>query len=340
LTNKEPIKIGIIGCGIAAKKYHWPVIKQLRRKIEITAVCNHTAKKAKEFAALIKKTYGQEIPYGLDYQDLLKMPQIDAVTIILPTELNLFVCKEAAKAGKHIMVEKPLAENLTSASKLLEVEKDHPKLVMMVAENFRYRSVYDALAKALKNGEIGRPYYVEWKCWQQIDPKTNAYARTHWRIEHKYEGGFVTDAGVHHVAALREIFGDLRWLGSTKASINPAIGRTDTLVFLFNTSGTKEIAPVSGILNWGFSVNGKKEFIIQVLGSKGMAIVADDSLTIFGKNEDDLKFSQSYPDDGGYLKEYEDFIDCIKHHKKPRSTFQQAYQDLETILTALKRAAA
>ena len=267
------------------------------------------------------------------------MPQIDAVAIILPVELNLLVCEDAAKAGKHIMVEKPLAENLSSASKLLEIEKKHPKLMMMVAENFRYRAVYDALADALENGMIGRPYYVEWKCWQQIDPKTNAYAGTHWRIEHKYEGGFVTDAGVHHVAALREIFGDLKWVGSTKASINPAIGRTDTLVFLFNTSGSKEIAPVSGILNWGFSVNGKKEFIIQVLGSKGMAIVTDDTLTILGKNEDDLKFSQSYPDDGGYLKEYEDFIDCIRHHKRPRSTFQQAYKDLETILTALKRAA-
>jgi predicted dehydrogenase len=266
------------------------------------------------------------------------MPQIDAVAIVLPSELNLSVCRAAAKAQKHIMVEKPLAENLNSASKLLKIEKAHQNLVMMVAENFRYRPVYDALKDALKNGGIGQPYYVEWKCWLHVEPEENAYAKTKWRIEHTYEGGFVTDAGVHHVATLRDIFGDLNWVGSTKACVNPTIGRTDTLVFLFKTVGNKGIPPISGIINWGFSVSGKKDFTIQVLGSKGTAIVDDDTLSLFGKNEDNIIFSQTYPDDGGYLLEYEDFIACIKNNNPPRSTFQKAYKDLETILIALEKA--
>ena len=45
----KPVKLGIIGCGIAAQSIHWPVLQKLKDKFEITAICNHTEKKPKIF---------------------------------------------------------------------------------------------------------------------------------------------------------------------------------------------------------------------------------------------------------------------------------------------------
>jgi predicted dehydrogenase len=337
---KGPIRLGIIGCGIAARELHWPALQRLPDHFTIVAVCNHTPEKAMQFAEMVGIAYGKDIPYVLDYQQLLSMPEVEAVAILLPVELNKRVCQEAAAAGKHILVEKPISENLESASRLLKLEREYPQLAMMVAENFRYRPIYTALAEVLRSGTIGTPYFAEWRCWQRVDPATNKYAGTRWRINHQYAGGFVTDAGVHNIAVLRDMLGRLELVGSTTCSVNPAIGRTDTLVYLFRSEGCDGIPPLSGILNMGFSVNGITDFRLQVLGSQGSAIVDGTTLSVYGQtpNDEAALSVQEYPDDGGYYAEYLDFHKAITTGQPPISTFEKAYGDLETILNAIEGA--
>lgn len=130
----EPIGLGIIGCGIAAHDLHWPALREMKDRFRITAVCNHTEPKAKAFS----ETVGG-VPYVLDYKDLLSREDVDAVSIILPFELNCRVAEDALRAGKHVMAEKPLASNLDDAKKMLTYGETYAPLVMMVAENFRYR---------------------------------------------------------------------------------------------------------------------------------------------------------------------------------------------------------
>ena len=106
-SNRErtdPIKLGIIGCGIAAKKLHYPALKKLKDRFTITAVCNHTEKKAKEFSQMVGG-----VPYTLDYRELLAMEDVEAVAIVLPIHLNRLVIADALKAGKHVIAEKPIA---------------------------------------------------------------------------------------------------------------------------------------------------------------------------------------------------------------------------------------
>lgn len=170
-----------------------------------------------------------------------------------------------------------------------------------------------------------------------MDPEKNQYAAIRWRIEHKYEGGFVTDGGVHNIAALRDIFGDMELIGADSISVNPAIGRTDTLVYLFRTRGKEGIPPVTGIFNIGYSVIGLSFYTMQVLGSRGSVVVEEDTLTIYGKDTGSEQVStHSYPDTGGYDAEYLDFHSAITTGTVPLSTFQQAYKDLATILKALE----
>ena len=338
MTGTSSVKLGIIGCGLAANNLHWPALRSMPDKFVVTAVCNHTPEKARRFADVVRGEYGKEIPYVLDYRELLRRSDVDAVSILLPIQLNAEACREAAAAGKHVLLEKPLAANLDEGARLLELEEQHPELTMMVAENFRYRSVYAAHVNVVRSGRIGAPYFVECRSWQRMDPATNPYAQTPWRIEHAYEGGYVTDGGVHHVAALRDLVGDLDILASVTRPVDPKIGRTDSLVALFQSSGRAGVPPMSGVLDLGYSVTGIRGDRLTTLGSTGSAVVEGTTLTICGQGSDDAPIIQEYPDDGGYAAEYEDFYGAITTERPPVSTFTEAYGDLETILTALERA--
>ena len=334
-SNQGIVRLGIVGCGIAANELHWPALSQLRDRFEVVMVCNHTKEKGMAFADRVGQAYGNEITCVLDYHELLESPDVDAVSIILPVELNREVCSAAVDAGKHVMLEKPIAEDVEGAREIMRLEEQHPQLVMMVAENFRYRRVFEVLSDSLYSDAIGTPYFVEWRLWQCIDPKSNPYAKTSWRINHRYEGGFVTDAGVHNVAALRDMLGDLSTVGACSACVNPAIGRMDSLVWLFRTQGKNAIPPLSGILNIGFSVHGATSSRLTILGSRGSAVVNDTTLQILGDSPDDLLSIQEYPDGGGYSEEYVDFHQAITTGQKPRSTVAEATKDLDAILRAV-----
>lgn len=339
MTETHLVRLGIIGCGLAANGLHWPALRTLRSRFVVTAVCNRTPEKARRFAGVVGDEYGRTIPYVLDYRELLRRSDVDAVSILLPIELNATACRDAVAAGKHVLLEKPLAANLDEGARLLELETRHPELVMMVAENFRYRAVFAALADAVRSGAIGEPYHVECRSWQRMDPATNPYARTQWRIDHAYEGGYVTDGGVHHVAALRDLVGELDILASVTRSIDPRIGRTDSLIALFRSAGRAGVPPLSGLLDIGYSVTGLEGDRWTILGSTGSAVVEGSTLTLYGQEPDVGPTVQEHPDDGGYAAEYQDFHAAITTGRPPASTFAEAYGDLETVLTALERGA-
>ncbi|TFH11258.1 MAG: Gfo/Idh/MocA family oxidoreductase [Candidatus Atribacteria bacterium] len=335
-ARQQIVRLGIIGCGIAANELHWPALSQLRDRFDVAMVCNRTREKAVSFATRIGDAYGKNVPYVLDYLELLATPNIDAVSIMLPVERNLEVCAAAAAAGKHMMLEKPIAKDMAEAREVLGLEAKHPGLVMMVAENFRYRQVFAELADSLRKDAIGTPYFVEWKSWQLIDPASNPYAQTPWRINHRYEGGFVTDAGVHYVAALRDMLGDLSTVGACSACVNPAIGRMDSLAWLFRTTGKDAIPPLSGILTIGFSVHGSASSSLTILGSRGSAVVENATLRIYADDADNPVSVADYPDGGGYVEEYVDFHQAITTGQKPTSTLDEASKDLDAILHAIE----
>ncbi|MDW7680208.1 MAG: Gfo/Idh/MocA family oxidoreductase [bacterium] len=319
-----PIKLGIIGCGIAARDLHLPALQKLKHKFEIVMVCNHTEPKARAFAELVGG-----VPYVLDYHELLQQKDVEAVDIVLPIHLNYQVTKDALEAGKHVLVEKPLAANLTEASAMLEFE-DRYQRVMMVAENFRYRETFHRLKSRLQSGEIGAPYSVFWNVFHLVD-SSNKYAQTRWRIHHQYPGGFITDGGVHNIAALRYLFGEFIAGNAFSRSINPEIGKLDTLSFQFKTE-----QHVNGVFNVFFSSNGYSENRVIILGDRGSFLIEDNTILWQRSGLPDQK--EQIDDDGGYIGEFLDFYNGIRHQKMVSSDFREAFRDLEIIIKALETA--
>ncbi len=320
-----PVKLGIIGCGIAAKKIHWPALKELKDQFEITLICNHTEEKAKAFSQLTGN-----VPYVLDYRELLQSHDVEAVDIILPIDLNYQVTKEALQAGKHVMVEKPLAANLSEAKEMLSFERQFTQ-VKMVAENFRYHPIFYKAKSYMDEGKIGEPYGVVWDVFHFIDEVKNEYAQTKWRIDHKYPGGFITDGGIHNIAALRVLFGDIISGSAFTKSVNPKIGEVDTFSFQFLTPGN-----IHGVLNIFLSVNGFSQNQLYVFGKEGTILIKDLSEITLKTAKEEL--CENVKGSLGYKEEFEDFYTAIRTGKKITSSFEQAYRDLEVMLNALQSA--
>jgi predicted dehydrogenase len=323
----ERVKLGIIGCGIAARTLHFPALQKLSDDYAVTAVCNHTEEKAREFAQLLGG-----VPYVLDYRELLDRTDVDAVVILLPVHLNYQVVMDAMAAGKHIMVEKPLAANLTEAGKLVHLAESYSK-VTMVAENFHYRRQYKAVRLALESNVISAPYAVFWDCFKNVDPKVNFYAQTDWRIHHRYPGGFVTDGGVHYMAALRDLLGEIKPLAAFKKSVNAQIGSMDSLSLQFKAG-----ADVHGVINLFFSANGFMEDRLVILGDNGSIVIENNRVTI--QNCAEVVHTEEFPDDWGYVEEYQDFWRAVTAGSKVKSDFKEGYADFHAVIQALECAGA
>ncbi|MFQ5637270.1 MAG: Gfo/Idh/MocA family protein [bacterium] len=320
-----PIKLGIIGCGIAANKLHWTALQKIRDQFEITAVCNNTEPKAKAFA---QKVGG--VPYVLDYRELLQRPDIEAVDIALPIQLNCEIAKDSLSAGKHVIVEKPMAANRQQAQAMLEYEKRFEQ-VKMVAENFHYHKGFLRVRELIRGGIIGVPFAAFWDVFRRIDAN-NPYAQTQWRIEHEYPGGFVLDGGVHFIAALRLIFGDIIAGQAFTKSVNPNIGEIDSCSFQFETPGD-----VHGVLNLYFSVDGISKNQLVVLGKEGTLFLENTENLIVRKAEE-VVLEETIDCDWGYREEFEDFFQAIRFGKPVEVSFAQAYRDLDVMISALESA--
>jgi predicted dehydrogenase len=322
------IKLGIIGCGIAARELHLPPLQNLSDKFEITAVCNHTEEKAKSFSKLVGG-----VPYYLDHKEMLKKSDIDAVDITLPIELNYKATRDSLEAGKHVILEKPIASNLADAKKMLAFPEKYNR-VMMIAENFRYQKVFVELKKILGQDKIGRVYSFSWNIFQKLT-ENNKYARIEWRKNHKYEGGFITDAGVHNFAAIRMLFGEAKYVNAFTDSINPNIGRTDTLSAQFIMRNN-----IQGVFNMYFSSSCYSENKFLIFGTEGTCVVIDNKITLKRRGNPDKTIDCS--DSSGFEEEFLDFYSAVstfgRSNKRVKSTFSEGYKDLFLIIKSLESA--
>jgi len=317
----KKIALGIIGCGIAARELHLPALQKLASRFEITAVCNHTEAKAKSMAQM-----AGGVPYFRDYRELLRRNDVEAVDIVLPITLNYRVTRDALKAGKHVIVEKPIAPDLADGRKMLRLTKRY-RQVMMVAENYRYRPMFQQVLRLLQKEAIGRPYAAVWTVLTRLT-RENPYAQTSWRLKHTYLGGFLTDSGVHNVAAIRMLFGEVNSVSAFTQSINPSIGKLDTLSFQYETE-----RGVRGTFTLLFSAIGYPEDRLLIFGTKGTLVVEKNRIQLRREGKGNALIS--IEDGGGFREEFLNFYSAVRTGARPRSSFTEGYRDLRVILAAV-----
>jgi len=149
--NGAKFTVGVVGCGYWGSK-HLRVLQSVEGVDEVVAI----DKRINDIPAL-----AHFVATGNAYADLdAALPRLDAVVVATPPSRHVDVALEALTAGKHVLVEKPLATSTAGASELIAAANAH-SVVLMVGHTFEYNPAVWKLRELVQSGELGDIYYLD-----------------------------------------------------------------------------------------------------------------------------------------------------------------------------------
>jgi UDP-N-acetyl-2-amino-2-deoxyglucuronate dehydrogenase len=193
----KKLNFGIIGCGRIAYK-HAEAIKK-NEKANLLYVCDIIEERAVDY----KNKYGAE-RYFTDYHEMLEMPDLDVVNICTPSGMHAEMGIAAAKAGKHVIVEKPMALSSIDADALINA-CDENRVKLAVCFQNRFNPPVQKLRRALEEGRFGKLTHasavVRWFRPQDY------YDQAPWRGTWAMDGGCLMNQSIHNIDLLQWMMG-------------------------------------------------------------------------------------------------------------------------------------
>ena len=189
------IKWGVLGTANIARGCTIPGM-QLAENCELYAIAGRSLEKAEQF----REEFGFEKAYG-SYEALLTDPVVEAVYIPLPNTLHYEWVIKAAKAGKHILCEKPLAPNANQAAQMQAVARENGVL-LMEAFAYLHSPLIAAIKAELDKGAIGEVRYLENAF------VTSDYDLSNIRMRKETLGGSLYDLGCYCISQAIWLLGE------------------------------------------------------------------------------------------------------------------------------------
>jgi predicted dehydrogenase len=223
----SPIRLGLIGTGLAVEKLHWPALSSLADRYVVTAFTDSSGEQARKFADY---SGTGEARATADRAALLARDDVDAVLVSVPIPHLYEVARDALAAGKDVLCEKPAGVDAQQAAAFLALAAGHPDRTFMVGENYFYRDDLRHARALLDGGAIGRPHLMAWRHAGQLVPRAGRFTSTPWRQRPRYRGGVHLDFGVHHIAQIRLLCGDIARVHGAVQTANSTIDAPSDLV--------------------------------------------------------------------------------------------------------------
>jgi predicted dehydrogenase len=195
----DVVRWGLIGCGdIAAKR----VAEALRRSAGSALVA--VARARKELAADFAERHGARRWHG-DWKALLGDDEVDAVYIATPVHLHVEQAVAAARAGKHVLCEKPMALDVAGGERMLAEARAHGRRLGVAYYRHHY-PVVARLRQLLASGELGEPVLAQVQAFEAFDvPRDHPRA---WFLRRADAGGGpMADFGCHRIEVLLDLLG-------------------------------------------------------------------------------------------------------------------------------------
>lgn len=187
------IKLGIIGFGGMGK---WHADNAPRAGVEVVSICDILEERVKEGSER-----GLETFFSAD--ELLASQDINTVMISVPNHLHKEMCIKAARAGKHVIVEKPAAMTVEEFDEMVQVCKEE-NVLFTCHQNRRWDRDMLTVKSALDSKQLGKVFTVESKLHSG-----NGYMHE-WHIYKKYGGGMIYDWGVHLIDQILFMFPEVK----------------------------------------------------------------------------------------------------------------------------------
>ena len=209
--SSSKVRIGIVGLGRIARS-HAAGYAQVADVAEVAGFCDIDSERAAQFG----QEFGGTAYSSLD--DLIDDPQIDAVDLILPHNLHRDAAMAVLRSGKHLLMEKPLANTYQESMEILEAARASG-VKFMVAENTRYVSAYVAAEAVLRQGVIGTVNQARTSLISH--EKTRLSQPDFWGRSYATGGGLILDSGTHSFYLLKWLLGEVRDLVAHARQVLP-----------------------------------------------------------------------------------------------------------------------
>lgn len=322
----DKIKVAIVGAGNIAQSAHLPAYLK-RNDVELVGIADLNLERAQQAA----QKFGIKAAFG-SVEEMLANVDCDYVDICVWNRYHSAVAIAAARAGKAILCEKPMAINLEHALMMKE-EIDKAGVLFMLAVPTRYTSQAQALRKMVDEGKLGDIYYAKTANIRRRGTPIGWFTDSS-----KSGGGPVIDIGVHCIDRAWYLMGNpkpVRISASTSSAIGDfktkGVNRWTALDSDVTAFDTEDSA--CGVIHFengasllfevSWALNTPNDGYTQICGSKAGARL--DPLVIYG--EEDGYLSDNAISSGNsdmFDNEIDHFINCLRTGEKPKSDLEQA----------------
>lgn len=329
----KKIKIALVGCGRISHN-HFESLKLLKDECEVSAVCDCIPERAKEAG----RKYGAKI--FTNYDKMLKEADCDAVSIATPSGLHPEMGIKAAKAGKHVITEKPMAIDMAGADALISA-CDKAGIQLFVVKQNRLNTTMLLLKRAVDKGRFGKIYATHVNVfWQRPQ---SYYDMAPWRGTWELDGGAFMNQASHYVDSLYWLLGDVKEVMAFTGTLERNIEAEDTgsAIFRFKNGAIGSMNVI--MLTYPKNIEGS----ITVLGEKGTAKIGGvavnkiDYWEFADYDDDDKLIEQSnYSPPNvygfGHLPYYKNVFAAIRGEQSPGTDGRIGRKSLEIILAIYK----
>ncbi|MFB9762508.1 Gfo/Idh/MocA family protein [Ectobacillus funiculus] len=312
----KKVRWGILSAANIAYDQLLPALRRSNRA-EVVAIASRSEGRAERFN--IPTIYK-------DYNQLLDDPTIDAVYIPLPNALHTEWSIEAAKKGKHILLEKPATLSTAEAKDIQAAVLDNG-VVFMEAFMYQFHKQHQRVKELLESNYIGEYLHIKAHfSWMLEDPNDI-------RLQPSLGGGALRDVGCYGVHAMSQIIGMKPTTVTMGGKLHPEY-KVDMLSTCIFTDDKGRTAEITSSMNLPFNDR------YEIFGTKGTIIVEsayrpDVSPDHFGKvivrdHHNQTVLYEAYEDDQ-YLNQIEHLHDCIINGRKPIYTIEDSLQVIHYI---------
>lgn len=254
MSRQQPVRVALVGCGRISGT-HFDAIRHVDG-IELSAVCDIVEERARDAGER------EGVPWFTNYVRMLEEATCDAVAICTPSGLHPQHGIMAARAGKHVICEKPMAITLTAADELVHA-CDEANVHLFVVKQNRLNPPIRLLRRAIDKGRFGRIYLanttVRWTRPQEY------YDQAPWRGTWEFDGGAFMNQASHYVDLIQWLVGPVASVMAMTATLARRIETEDTgAAVLKFRSGALGVIEVT-MLTWPRNLEGS----ITILGEKG-----------------------------------------------------------------------
>lgn len=331
IIKKRKIKIAIVGCGRISQK-HFAAIKDHAEALELVGVCDIDP------IALQQAEADTGVKGYATLDDLLEHSNADIITLCTPSGIHAEQSCKVAKAGKHVITEKPMATRWQDGLDMVKTCDDAGVRLFVVKQN-RMNATLQMLKKAVEKKRFGKLYLVNINVfWQRPQ---SYYDQGGWRGTWEFDGGALMNQASHYIDLLDWLFGPIESVQAMTATLARDIETEDTGVMNVRwRSGALGSVNVT-MLTYPKNLEGS----ITIMGEKGtvrvggLAVNEIQHWEFADVTEEDANVEKaSYETTSvygfGHPLYYKNVIDVLRGDAEPQTDGREGLKSLETLIAA------